>query len=405
MKIQWKAVAALTVASTSLSFATYARVESMGKHDTYFMDDVSVWDNPANSNIYPNYLMGDLGQLHSTTVDTNNYKGLARYNRDPSNPWFGAVFAKSLGDSKSTNRYPQITIGGAFNRDDEILNNIGTSGKLAKDSLPLKMDGMLGFATSNGMMFGLKAFGAGNEIQSVGHDSAVWVTRYTLGLNIPVTQGVDFELAGGPNYISYTKDSASYGTHGLGFDAHTRAFISAPVISGEIVPAASIFITNPYNNSVTDVKAGLGANVSLDRGFFWIGADYVYHKEEWDGSNNYDSTSKGARVSFGIERNVWTDWLVLRVGGQKYMTFDRVHDTRPPTARTTTPSTLRESWNTNPINDGTTGDHVGFGIGINVEDKLKVDATMGEDLVFTGGGLLSGPSDHVFSRISATYSF
>jgi len=40
-----------------------------------------------------------------------------------------------------------------------------------------------------------------------------------------------------------------------------------------------------------------------------------------------------------------------------------------------------------------------------VEDKLKVDATMGEDLVFTGGGLLSGPSDHVFSRISATYSF
>ena len=399
MKIQWKAVAALTVASTSLSFATYARVESMGKHDTYFMDDVSVWDNPANSNIYPNYLMGDLGQLHSTTVDTNNYKGLARYNRDPSNPWFGAVFAKSLGDSKSTNRYPQITIGGAFNRDDEILNNIGTSGKLAKDSLPLKMDGMLGFATSNGMMFGLKAFGAGNEIQSVGHDSAVWVTRYTLGLNIPVTQGVDFELAGGPNYISYTKDSASYGTHGLGFDAHTRAFISAPVISGEIVPAASIFITNPYNNSVTDVKAGLGANVSLDRGFFWIGADYVYHKEEWDGSNNYDSTSKGARVSFGIERNVWTDWLVLRVGGQKYMTFDRVHDTRNGAARKV------ESWNTNPINDGTTGDHVGFGIGINVEDKLKVDATMGEDLVFTGGGLLSGPSDHVFSRISATYSF
>ena len=46
-----------------------------------------------------------------------------------------------------------------------------------------------------------------------------------------------------------------------------------------------------------------------------------------------------------------------------------------------------------------------FGIGINVEEKLKVDATLAEDILYTFGNLLSGPSHHVISRISATYSF
>jgi hypothetical protein len=48
---------------------------------------------------------------------------------------------------------------------------------------------------------------------------------------------------------------------------------------------------------------------------------------------------------------------------------------------------------------------VGFGIGINVEEKLKVDATLAEDILYTFGNLFSGPTHHVISRISATYSF
>ena len=91
------------------AFATNARVESMGKNATYFMDDVSVWSNPANANLYPNYLFGELGQMRTYSEDTTNYKGFARYNRDPSKPWFGAVFAKSFSpDAAAGNRYPQV---------------------------------------------------------------------------------------------------------------------------------------------------------------------------------------------------------------------------------------------------------------------------------------------------------
>ena len=412
MKNYWKAVAALTVAGTSLSFATFARVESMGKHDTYFMDDISVWTNPANSNIYPNYLMGDLGSMNKAYAEqvkaqvnaqggSGGLSALARYNQDPASPWFGAVFAKSLGDEKSTNRYPQITIGGAFNRDDEMLKFLAGG-----DTAPIKMDGMLGFATSNGMMFGIKGYIAGNDVNKDKGENSAWLTRYTLGANIPLAQGVDFEVSGGANYFAYTKDDFKTGGDSLkgasdiGFDGKARAFISLPAISGELVPAASFMIANPLDAEITDVKAGLGCNVSLDRGFFWIGADYVYYDAKHALAAS-DTTSKGVRVSFGIERNVWTDWLVLRVGGQKYMKYEETNNQD----KATKVNTNTKSWVTNPINNGTDGDHVGFGIGINIEDKLKVDATMGEDIVFNGGALLGGPVDHIFSRISATYSF
>ncbi|MEN9353778.1 MAG: hypothetical protein RL318_1103 [Fibrobacterota bacterium] len=406
-----KALAAFAVAGTSLSYATYSRVESMGKHDTYFMDDISVWTNPANINIYPNYLMGDLGRMVSSGKPApGEMDALARYNKDPSSPWFGAVFAKSLGDEKSPNRYPQIAIGGAFNRDDEMLKYLdaGNRFKITTDSLPLKMDGMLGFTASNGIMLGVKGYGAGNSVDQDGVLKSSWFTRFILGANIPLAQGADLEVSGGITNFDYThkvKDVDSLAVAGLksdiGFDGRVRAFFSIPAISGEVVPAASFMSIKPLGREITDVKAGCGVNVSLDRGFFWIGADYIHHNEvnklALDSKvGNYELTGNGARVSFGIERNIWTDWLVLRVGGQKYMMSNE---------NKTEKGGVRSDWSTNPIGDGTENDHVGFGIGLNIEDKLKIDATMGEDLVFTGGNLLGGPVDHVFSRISATYSF
>ncbi len=87
----------------------------------------------------------------------------------------------------------------------------------------------------------------------------------------------------------------------------------------------------------------------------------------------------------------------MRVGGQKEISY-----------RDQTSNIAGQTFNyifTNATSDGTPGDAVGFGIGINVEEKLKVDATLAEDMLYTFGNLLSGPEHHIISRISATYSF
>ena len=53
--------AAFGILGVGSAFATFARVESMGKNTTYIMDDVSIFDNPANANLYSNYLIGGFG--------------------------------------------------------------------------------------------------------------------------------------------------------------------------------------------------------------------------------------------------------------------------------------------------------------------------------------------------------
>lgn len=436
--MHWKALAAFAVAGTSISYATYARVESMGKHDTYFMDDISVWSNPANANIYPNYLFGELGQMRQNgSINTSRAlsgggdttgSAFARYNKDPQNPWFGAVFAKSFSsDPNSGNRYPQIVIGGALNRDDELLSLLPSRVLLTSpasktlvpvaDSLsetPLKFDALVGFAAPNGMLFGAKLYVAMADTSSEGttpyeSKSSLWAG--TFGVNMPLAQGLDFEaaLTVAQADVDVTKGEYSYSSNSdLSFIGSARAFISAPAISGEIVPAVKVQqLDGPGIENDLRLTAGSGVNVSMDRGFFWIGADYSMISQELllDSVKNivtdvgstklttYDAQE--VRVSFGIERNVWWDWFVLRVGGQKVFTSDELVRNGKKTTNITT----------NPEGDGTENDHVSFGFGLNIEDKLKVDAVVAEDILFTGGNLLGGPADHILSRISATYSF
>lgn len=433
-------VSTLAVLGTaSILHATNARVESMGKHDTYFMDDVSVWTNPANANIYPNYLMGELGQMRQNgaintsralngTGDTTG-SAFARYNTDPQSPWFGAIFAKSFAsDASSGNRYPQVVVGGAFNRPSEyafllpaqvqISSKTDTSKReivgLYPASRGIRGDGLVGFATASGILVGAKFHltMADSTSDKNTNNSTLWAT--TFGINAPLAQGLDLEasITTAVADVQVVKDTLAYESNSdLSWAINARAFLSVPAISGEIVPALSIQqLDGPGIENSFSFRAGSGVNVSLDRGFFWVGADYTNSSTETRSFGGVASEAKAAqlttvdensaRVSFGIERNVWWDWFVLRVGGQKVFKSSETKGTDSNGKKFTT-SVI----STNPEGDGSENDHVSFGFGLNIEDKLKVDAVVAEDILFTGGNLLGGPADHILSRVSATYSF
>jgi hypothetical protein len=112
-------------------------------------------------------------------------------------------------------------------------------------------------------------------------------------------------------------------------------------------------------------------------------------------------------ISFGIERNIWWDWFVIRVGGQKSILYtdcdvnnknaDKYNDKQYGICKDD-----GNFFSTNPLGDGTSKDHIGFGFGINSEEKLKIDVTVAEDLLFRNPFQGEG---RLFSRISATYSF
>ena len=112
-------------------------------------------------------------------------------------------------------------------------------------------------------------------------------------------------------------------------------------------------------------------------------------------------------ISFGIERNIWWDWFVIRVGGQKSILYTdcNVNSKNEDKYKDGKYGICKEDGNfftTNPLADGTSKDHIGFGFGINIEEKLKIDVTVAEDLLFRNPFQGEG---RIFSRISATYSF
>jgi hypothetical protein len=423
----------IALAAVSAAFATNARVESMGKNSDYFMDDINIWKNPADANLYPNYLLGELGQERDTG-STSGISGLARYNRDPTNPWFGAVFAKSFApDGSNAGRYPQFVIGGALNRNDEWLsylpsavqiktNNLQT-GVNSKtdvtsydiDNFPVKFDGILGFADASGNLFGLKTYLAYADSTSGQREVQTVLNTYTLGANLPFGTQYSLEADATLGFLSVdikdsisktTGQSRSYSSGmspSIGADA--RLFVDARPLPIMVVPAVAFRNVNAPERTLTTFRAGSGANVSLDRGFFWLGVDYFYNTDEVfatdatfgtvsDSVSSTTITDNGLRVSFGIERNIWTDWFVIRVGGQKIINFRKVNGVQN-----------YSTMSTNPDRQDPETDLVSFGFGLNIEDKLKVDAVMAKDILFTGGALFGGPVDHVLSRISASYSF
>ena len=419
IRLRHAALGMMVIGMALPAWATYSRVESMGKRADFFMDDISIFDNPANMNIFPNFLIGELGVYQALAGDSLGASAEVRQNMDPSKSWFGGIFSYSLSKNReSGNLYPQISLGGAFNRTDEELDSLIPD---IVDGMPVpepvtNFDGFLGMTLSNGGMLGSHVYVAvqeganeenGKRPTQVSDDINVYQLRGDIGINWPIARNIDGELSLGLASVSYGPADID---PKLSFFVKARAFSTLEIINGELVPIFNYSVLQAPGRSYTKLHFGVGVNVSLDRGFFWLGVQGLFDENETTGfSQNgqgqvtYSSTSptqvdesiKGGLISFGIERNVWWDWLVLRVGGQKEITYREV-------------SGSEGDYNyihTNPTNNGTSADHVGFGIGINVEEKLKVDATLAEDIPYTCGNLFSGPTHHVISRISATYSF
>jgi hypothetical protein len=246
------------------------------------------------------------------------------------------------------------------------------------------------------------------EVQTV-------LNTYTLGANLPFGSQYSLEADATLGFLSAdVNDADTTGSQGRkyssgltpSFGGDARLFIDARPIPIVFVPAASFRYVNAPEQTITNFRVGSGANVSLDRGFFWLGVDYFYNSNEVFASNSsyttvsdsFSSTTlsdNGIRVSFGIERNIWTDWFVVRVGGQKVINFHKVNG----------PFDNYSAMSTNPDINADNNDLVNCGFGLNIEDKLKVDVVVAKDILFTGGALLGGPVDHVLSRISASYSF
>ena len=420
--------AAFGILGVGSAFATFARIESMGKNTTYIMDDVSIFDNAANINLYPNFLIGGFGPYtQDVPVGTN---------QDPQHPSFGGIFSLSLGDENNPD--PRLSIGGLFGRiNTDLARFLPTKviGENTRDTSVVpetvtNFDGFLGGTLSNGDAWGLHIYIAhqdgGYETPSgtyqVDKNAYASIVQADAGLNMQFGSNIDFEFSFALARIQFGPDHKNFFDDGnFSFLAKSRAFFTLEAIDGELVPAVSAkFIEAPGIDN-THAQVGTGINVALDRGFFWMGVDFIWDQtkaHDWTfnyktGESIYNSQDNddpawdkrrdiGGMISFGIERNIWWDWFVIRVGGQKSILYTDCNQNEKNKGRSGVCTDDGNFFSTNPLANGTADDHVGFGFGINIEEKLKIDVTVAEDLLFRNP--FQGES-RIFSRLDATYSF
>jgi len=437
MKTLRFAIAAAAVVGSVSAFATNARVESMGKNSTFIMDDISIFDNPANINLYPNFLIGELGNYITLTDSVTQGQ-----NRDPLDPWFGGIFSLKISADNS------LSIAGVLNRKDDRLlkflpNRIITVDYPEGEVAPVPATNFDGFLGAN---IGNKAFGAHvylahqdglNGENKISPDAFVSVLQVDLGTNIEISNDYSIEVAIGSARMQYgPRDRKLFDPDLLSYFGNVRLFSRINAINGHLIPVASFRNMVAPGRDELEAGLGMGVDAAFDRGFFWMGLKGFYNNQRagssWrvidditktrtetiftdDITNDLWGEGKIARlwqfggtISFGIEKNIWWDWFVLRVGGQKtiaYADYKAGVEPRSILCPSKAESGCKRDGNyfiTNATSDGTKDDNVGFGIGINVEEKLKIDATIAEDVVFRNPFQGEG---RLISRISATYSF
>jgi len=443
-------VASVALLGSVSAFATNARVESMGKKSTFIMDDVSIFDNPANISLYPNFLIGELGVY--TYPEGSVRPG---ENKDPLNPWFGGIFSLDIGGGNS------LSIAGVLNRKDEKLfkffpDRIATTTTNNGISTPepvTNFDGFLG-ANFNNKAVGLHVYIAHqdglNGNGDISPDAFVSALQLDGGINFELSSNYSMEVSGGMARIQYgPTDRELFDMDLISGFGSARLFSRVQAINGHLIPATNFRIMNAPGREEFEVGGGMGVDAAFDRGFFWLGFELFYNNQRagsnWErlalkengqpptqdeimydgvtgtpttifrdieGSDDWNDGDVtrlwkfGGTISFGIERNIWWDWFVLRVGGQKTIAYAdyKAAKSNPNSILCPTANCMEDGnyFITNAVNDGTRNDNVGFGFGINIEEKLKIDFTVAEDVVFRNPFQGEG---RLISRVSATYSF
>ncbi len=412
------------------SFATDARIIALGRHDNFFMDDFSIYRNPANLNIYPNMGIGSAGYYFDR--DTTEFAALQRTNRDPERPYATGILSYSLAQgAESGTQYPMVSLAGGFNRTDKYLQlltpnpDFGDFAEAFGDSAarelivpdPVgKIELMGGYAFGTGGMVGAGVYTAFQREPIPGNDeySSVTYTRINAGVNWPLAKSVDIEGSIGvgladlvaANRIQFGTDMAdsttildtladlSDGGAGLIVNGEVRLFTALMAINGDLVPRFGAERIRLKGFEQDAISFGAGVNMNIDRGFFWLGLEGLYKgtkKSFW--LMNEETNAVGGRFGAGLERNVVWDWFLLRVGLSKTLLHQWDNNGNSV------------GWIQNAEANASDDDFLGIGLGINIENRLKIDAVLAEDLFYTLTNLFSGPHDHIATRLTATYSF
>ncbi|ERP31586.1 hypothetical protein [Chitinivibrio alkaliphilus] len=421
MKTRIGLLLSLALCATPI-LASNARIETMGGTDFYIMDNISIYRNPALITRYNGMLLGDLGvytneEAYSTDEDAPEFT-----NTDPLRPYFGGTYYISQREDMTG-----LYLGATFNRYDQYLDYVlpgsdrfvGTPKDARNDrwesvsfldDVQAKIDLQAAYVLENGWALGASGYLAMQDsTDRAGRNKMTRVAKGAFGVYGEVSPNVDLDASF--NIAALTLDGHSrfhnesttmYNDISFSIDARLFAYLDD---YKTFVPHIQANVINYDDDErITDFNAGFGISSRIDRGFFWAGLEGFYENDsravvDTASTNNHIHYGKrneyGGKVMIGIERNMLTDWLVWRVGAQQLLSQVTYED-----------GDLGEYFNGIAEKDQHgKSPTISFGLGLNIEDRLYVDAVIAEDIFYTFGNIFSGNLGHISSHISAGFHF
>jgi hypothetical protein len=226
---------------------------------------------------------------------------------------------------------------------------------------------------------------------------------------------VSFQLTA-PNDLKETVALFSNAESEKAFFVNARLFYDMASVGSKLVPMIGYSSSTVNVFKETVLKGGIGVNKDIEKGLFWAGLTGQQRKIEDDTKQagffdntstldtmTADTTTNSIKFSFGIEKNIGWPWLMVRVGGQKMIATQTVFK---DIVRSGATDKSEEVFATNPDDDGSLSDAIGFGVGFNFGNKLRVDGTINENFPYQNPfGYLGDVGKRLATRVSATYSF
>ncbi|MDR2731967.1 MAG: hypothetical protein LBB36_01980, partial [Fibromonadaceae bacterium] len=247
----------LTMVQT-VAFATQARIESMGKRPAFFLDDVTIFENPANATFYSSALIGELGFYNNDVFHnrdqipchTSSHRcGLGKEdvgrNQDPFTPWFGALFQFGLSDKGL--RDPEITIGGFFGREHYDFTRfiprkvILASGEIVPIPQSItNFDAFLAGTMIDGSAVGAHVYvgvqDGKQDDNAIASDAHVSILSMDYGANFLITHRSSMEITLGAARIQYGPSRKTFLDPGLfSFYSQGRLFLEMDLWHGQLV--------------------------------------------------------------------------------------------------------------------------------------------------------------------------
>ncbi len=389
-------------------YATDARVIALGGQDLFFIDEVSIFQNPANIGLYPDLLYGSLGVYRTGSDSSAN----SRYH-EPSDPFFGGIASLPFSsDTANRRNRSAFFLGGFFNRHDEMLDYLDPhSGKYIGNPRDIMIrpsgavDLLMGYSWRNGTAIGIGGYAAsGSSTAGPVIDSETSLYKLNAGLRTPLFDNGAVEWSAGTGLMRAKGDSAGAGVGPVivanndgFFRSDLRIFVPLRNTATTVVPQLHYSSMSLYHGKVSlaDFSGGIGINVPLTRGLFWAGLQYLYQDDSY--FHDSSSTSNGGRVSFGIEHYIVGDWLIARAGGEKVLAYTSTTYSGGAPSR----GMVRDKL---PLG-GIDSDLLGLGFGFVIKAHLHIDVVVSDDLPYTLGIVSGGSDPYLLSRVSATYQF